>query len=921
MKLRRLSVNQLKRFTAPTQLGELGDGLNLVVGPNELGKSTLLDALRAVLFERHNSRAQPIVALQNDRSGAAPVVELVFEVNGAEYTLTKRFVRIPFARLQCPDGTLLEADAAESELRNLLGFSEAGNRGATSDTLGMWGVLWVLQGQSFGRPNLPDSALASLSAGLESEVGTVLGGRRGRELPQVIEQRRGDLVTAVRRQPRGEYKDALDHVGDLEQRLGEQQQRQLEMSETLEQLSEASERLTRLEDGSQDRIDQDELAEAQEQLDEVMRHDLQLEAARSELQNRQVQLERAERAEAERVSRRAELQADQEKLRQDTERLEELKEHERESSSVLDELRQAATDAEAAVEAAIQSEASWRRILDRINRSAELNDLVRQKSAVEAAQERLAEAQRQAEQIKVTDESLQRIRQATDTAEQANARLSVAATRISFDIPSDRLAGIEADGVPLQDPPATVEAVEPVSITIPERGSIVIEPAVADRDQLMRAEREARAELDAALSEVGAQTLAEAQVLRDQRRDLEVTADVARQELERLAPSGSAAALQPRIDELIQALADLPEEEGTVQVPEKEQAEAALESAQSELQKARDEERVAREAVDERARTVADRMVEVRTLQNTVDSQSELVERRDEQLRSDAEAAPDQQLAEAREAVEQAVTEQEQTVSALEAEQQANARTLLEARISRLKAAIEQRETTRVDLRIEIGRLRERIEAQDSAGIDEAIEHTQHELDLAIRRREHFEREIAVLNLLAETLHTAESDARERYLAPVVNRVHPYLQMLFPNAEIGINEDLCITGVSRHAGYEERFDHLSMGTQEQIAVLVRLAFAEMLIDQGAPAAVILDDALVFSDDQRMRLMFDILSHAAQRVQILVFHLSRATLRGSRRSPTAACRGRSRVPPLCLSLFERVSSRPTTAQRLQRSSLS
>ena len=724
-------------------------------------------------------------------------------------------------------------------------------------------------------------------------------------------------MTPARRQPRGEYKDALDHVGDLEQRLGEQQQRQLEMSETLEQLSAASERLTRLEDGSQDRIDQDELAEAQEQLDEVMRHDLQLEAARSELQNRQVQLERAERAEAERASRRAELQADQEKLRQDTERLEELKEHERESSSVLDELRQAATDAEAAVEAAIQSEASWRRILDRINRSAELNDLVRQKSAVEAAQERLAEAQRQAEQIKVTDESLQRIRQATDTADQANARLSVAATRISFDIPSDRLAGIEADGVPLQDPPATVEAVEPVSVTIPERGSIVIEPAVADRDQLMRAEREARAELDAALSEVGAQTLAEAQVLRDQRRDLEVTADAARQELERLAPSGSAAALQPRIDELIQALADLPEEEGTVQIPEKEQAEAALESAQSELQKARDEERVAREAVDERARTAADRMVEVRTLQNTVDSQTDLVERRDEQLRSDAEAAPDQQLAEAREAVEQAVTEQEQTVSALEAEQQANARTLLEARISRLKAAIEQRETTRVDLRIEIGRLRERIEAHDSAGIDEAIEHTQHELDLAIRRREHFEREIAVLNLLAETLHTAESDARERYLAPVVNRVHPYLQMLFPNAEIGINEDLCITGVSRVAGYEERFDHLSMGTQEQIAVLVRLAFAEMLIDQGAPAAVILDDALVFSDDQRMRLMFDILSHAAQRVQILVFHLSRAALRGSRCPPATARRCRSRFSPLGIGLFKQAGfRRPTELDSLQ-----
>ena len=38
MKLRKLSVNQFKRFTVPTQLGDLVDGLNLVVGPNELGK-------------------------------------------------------------------------------------------------------------------------------------------------------------------------------------------------------------------------------------------------------------------------------------------------------------------------------------------------------------------------------------------------------------------------------------------------------------------------------------------------------------------------------------------------------------------------------------------------------------------------------------------------------------------------------------------------------------------------------------------------------------------------------------------------------------------------------------------------------------------------------------------------------------------
>ena len=870
MKLRKLSVNQFKRFTVPTQLGELGDSLNLVVGPNELGKSTLLDALRAVLFERYSSKARRIIALQNDRSDAAPVVELVFEVKGAEYTLTKRFVNSPYTRLQCPDGTLLEADAAEDKLRNLLGFAEAGSRGANPETLGMWGVLWVQQGQSFGRPAVPYSALASLSAGLESEVGTVLGGRRGRELPEVIEQRRGELVTTARRQPRGEYKDTIDHISELEQRLSDQQQQQQQMSETLEQLAATEVRLRRLEDSSQDLIDQEDLTEAEGQLDEVMRHDLQLEAARSELQNRQGQLEQAQRAQSERTSRRAELKTDQEQLRQETERLVELQENERESLAALDELRQAATNAEAVVEVAMQSEASWRRILDRITRSAELNDLLRRRSDVEAAQERLAVAQGQAEQIQVTDESLQRIRQAAEIADQANAQLSVAATRISFDIPSDRLAGIEADGAPLADPPTTVEAVEPVAITIPERGRILIEPAVADRDQLLRAEREAKAKLHAALREVGAKSLADAEILRDKRSDHEVTASTARRELERLAPPDSGPTLQPRIDELRQALQALPAEGETAQLPQRDDARAALDAAQTELQKARNEERVAREAVDERGRAVSELSVEVRTLQNTVASQTELNEKRDERLQSGAEAVPDQQLAEASDAAAQAVTEQQQTVSSLEEGWSASAKTQLEARISRLKSAIEQRASSRVESKIESVRLRERIEVHDSAGIDEAIEHTQHALEQATRQRDRLSRELDVLNFLGDTLRAAESEARERYLVPVVNRVHPYLQMLFPNAEISMDENLYITGMSRHEGYKESFDHLSMGTQEQIAVLVRLAFAEMLVDQGAPAAVILDDALVFSDDQRMGLMFDILSHAAQRVQILVF---------------------------------------------------
>jgi uncharacterized protein YhaN len=70
-------------------------------------------------------------------------------------------------------------------------------------------------------------------------------------------------------------------------------------------------------------------------------------------------------------------------------------------------------------------------------------------------------------------------------------------------------------------------------------------------------------------------------------------------------------------------------------------------------------------------------------------------------------------------------------------------------------------------------------------------------------------------------------------------------------------------------GQEEPIDILSGGTQEQVALLVRLAFARMLAAAGRVAPVILDDALVFTDDDRIERMFDALHRQAGDLQIIV----------------------------------------------------
>ena len=123
-------------------------------------------------------------------------------------------------------------------------------------------------------------------------------------------------------------------------------------------------------------------------------------------------------------------------------------------------------------------------------------------------------------------------------------QLKTAAPRISFDIPSDRLAGIEAAGAPLTNPPIIIEALEQVAIIIPERGRILVDPAILDRDKLLRAQRTALKKMRAALKQAGAQSLVDAETQRDQRRTFEATVKATERELKRLTPSDDALTFQ-----------------------------------------------------------------------------------------------------------------------------------------------------------------------------------------------------------------------------------------------------------------------------------------------------------------------------------------------------------------------------------------
>lgn len=130
MKIQRLRIEQLRQFRQPLTLDDLDPGLNLIHGPNESGKSTLVRAIRAAFFERHRSSSVDDLRPWGD-SSAAPTVELEFVTGEQSWHLKKRFLQQKRCDLEV-GGEAFSGEEAEDKLADLLGFQFA-PRGASQD--------------------------------------------------------------------------------------------------------------------------------------------------------------------------------------------------------------------------------------------------------------------------------------------------------------------------------------------------------------------------------------------------------------------------------------------------------------------------------------------------------------------------------------------------------------------------------------------------------------------------------------------------------------------------------------------------------------------------------------------------------------------------------------------------------------------
>ena len=885
MRIDRFAVRDFRKLAGGVAVEGLEPGITVIVGDNEEGKSTLLKALQSAFFDRHNLTGQGVEQMMPfGARGVRPWIEVGFELSGADYRLEKAFGRGPSALLE-GGGKRWEAEAAEDRLRELLGFSRPGRGAAGEEHRGLAGLLWVEQGRAFQPLGMNRDSQAVLREAIEGEVGQVLGGERGRRLLELVEKRTGDYYTRTGRErealsgPRKRVEALGEEFGALEAEVRNYDDK----VKRLGQLQEALARYRR--EGSLARA-KEEAAKAEDALRRLSEVEGRLRTAEAQMGQAE---SAAGAAEGARQRRAAIVEEAETAARQAGE-----------AEAVLKELEPDFLDAERSLAEAEErlaccnsrrgeASAGWeaaRRALERAELAAGLQALEERLEQAEALNGGIERDRQALAADPVDGDAVSGLREMRARQIALDAALEAAAATLVFSPEGGR--SVSRDGQP-------VDTGEPVRVTgssvfhLQDFGVLEVAPGGQDLARLRADLAELEGRLREELRRLDRADLAGAETALRARQVLEAQVENRQGELRGLAPEGLEA-LRDTVRERRARLSALVERDGG-EAPVAETAHAAERAALAERDEA---ERAAGQAMQERdeARTLHDRLREGRIKADAEHRQkAEAAAGRRAALEEERRDAPDEEMEERARTAAEALAARRSERDAVLAERDAMnpealriERQRAEEAHTRLRTRIEDSERAERDLAVELRTLGQR-------GLAEELERKRGELDIARSERARIEADASAWKLLLETLRAAEREAKETFLGPVRDRLRPYLGMLFPETELQLNEDSLEIVSLRRDGVDEPFATLSIGAREQVAVLTRLALADLLREKGRPVALILDDPLVNSDDERFRRMELALRKAAASLQIVVLtcHEARYESLGAKIVRLADCR--------------------------------
>jgi uncharacterized protein YhaN len=483
--------------------------------------------------------------------------------------------------------------------------------------------------------------------------------------------------------------------------------------------------------------------------------------------------------------------------------------------------------------------------------------------AAETLASRIAELDRDLAARSVTTKDVDTLVELQGRVAQAKAAMDAGAPTLEVQLEPAAMGKVTADGEPLE--PGHRPILGPLTIAVEHIGTFTVSPASSAGTAAQTTHHRALDDLTAALQRLGVETLQQAREAAEARSHLAADFGALRVRLEAVCPPDAVLGISAGLIALRGALMGAARPDPGL---EDHDPSAGARAAEQRAQAARMSERAASEARDAAARALQSAELQAQTLA----AASRAAQVRFDQARDALAQARGLQAdlvleAEAQSTLE---TEARAKVAADEATATAGAFSVedLERRLANADTRRRNLELERIRLAGEIGRLGEAARAQGEAGPAADVEIAAEALESVQSDVGRLTEEADVLSLLRQTLADATRDSTRLYLGPVTNRVAPYVERLLPGATLELSDVMAASSVNR-AGRVEPAGDLSRGTQEQLAVLTRIAFADLLLDKGRPVSLILDDALVYSDDGRLETMTDIISEVAGRMQVIM----------------------------------------------------
>ncbi|WLW64850.1 AAA family ATPase [Achromobacter aegrifaciens] len=856
MKLSRIALEEFRKFRQPMALEGLQDGLNLFVGPNEAGKSTVAAAIRSAFLERYSTSKVADLAPHGE-SGARPSVELEFTHAGHSYVLKKQFLSRARCELLIDGGAQrLDGEEAENALAALLGFELPGRGQSKPDLAGIPGLLWIQQGDGQNLQEAAGHAGAHLREALTQLSGELASGD-GDRLYERVAAERGALLDARNGRPKGAYKEAEDALARAAAERDECAQAMAQLNADVDRLAELRRDHERAQAGepwkdfeakaAEARARLAALAKEREAFDGLRREQVQAAQTLALLQD---QVRRDQQDEAELQALVHEARAARARVEAAREPLARAQQQRQAHAAAMDAARQRVTAVQAVADRRdlehqlVQLDAEIERLDGALN---EVTALIEQGSALKAETMRL----------EIADADMEALRKRERELANLQLQQQASATRLSYQLEAGGRALLDGRMLSGADEVLLTAAAE---LELPGVGRLRIEPGGKDLPALKREIDAARAASAALLQRLDVESLAQAEQRHARYGALLRELEGMRKTLGIHAPKGvdvlrgqrddalaRRAQLQERLDKLPAAPAadggDLP---------------AALQSL-------REAEAVAAQA--ETALAAAQRAMD------TDGARAQLLENqaaaRNAELQSPERAAQRQaragRLAEARSSHD----ELERRVRDAQAALAGHRPELVEQDVQRYeKSAAIEREAQH-KRHGEILQLQGKLDQAGAQGLGERLSEAEAACERLERRRADFARRAAALELLQKLLADKRAAATQRLQAPLARRLNHYLALLFPEADLRL-DDALLPMALRRAGGEDQLSALSFGTREQLGILARFAYADLLREAGRPTLLLLDDALVHTDDKRRDFMKRALFDAATRHQILMF---------------------------------------------------